>query len=44
MGSVTRFSDAEQAAAWANDSGYGKDMSLYALEDYTVPRHVMVKL
>lgn len=25
-------------------SGYGKDLSLYALEDYTVPRHVMVKL
>jgi len=25
-------------------SGYGKDMSLYALEDYTVVRHVMVKL
>jgi aminobutyraldehyde dehydrogenase len=24
-------------------SGYGKDLSLYALEDYTVPRHVMVK-
>jgi aminobutyraldehyde dehydrogenase len=25
-------------------SGYGKDMSVYALEDYTVARHVMVKL
>ncbi len=24
-------------------SGYGKDMSAYALEDYTVPRHVMIK-
>ncbi len=24
-------------------SGYGKDMSVYALEDYTVARHVMVK-
>jgi aminobutyraldehyde dehydrogenase len=23
-------------------SGYGKDMSLYALEDYTVARHVMI--
>lgn len=25
-------------------SGYGKDMSMYALEDYTAVRHVMVKL
>jgi aminobutyraldehyde dehydrogenase len=89
--SVTRFSDVEEAIAWANDSrlrprllgvdpdvgramgtaarlqygctwinthfmltvnemphgglkqsGYGKDMSLYALEDYTAVRHVMV--
>jgi aminobutyraldehyde dehydrogenase len=25
-------------------SGYGKDMSAYALEDYTVIRHVMINL
>jgi aminobutyraldehyde dehydrogenase len=25
-------------------SGYGKDLSVYALEDYTVTRHVMVRL
>ena len=25
-------------------SGYGKDMSMYALEDYSVARHVMLKL
>jgi aminobutyraldehyde dehydrogenase len=24
-------------------SGYGKDLSMYALEDYSVVRHVMVK-
>jgi aminobutyraldehyde dehydrogenase len=24
-------------------SGYGKDLSAYALEDYTAVRHVMVK-
>jgi aminobutyraldehyde dehydrogenase len=25
-------------------SGYGKDLSVLALEDYTIPRHVMIKL
>jgi aminobutyraldehyde dehydrogenase len=25
-------------------SGYGKDLSMYALEDYTIARHVMVKV
>jgi len=26
------------------ESGYGKDMSMYSVEDYTVVKHVMVNL
>ena len=25
-------------------SGYGKDLSIHSLEDYTVPRHIMLKI
>jgi aminobutyraldehyde dehydrogenase len=34
----------EMPHAGMKRSGYGKDPSLYALEDYTAARHVMVKL
>ena len=26
------------------ESGYGKDQSMYAIEDYTVVKHVMLKI
>ena len=41
----TRFMLAnEMPHGGLKQSGYGKDLSLYALEDYTVPRHIMIKL
>jgi aminobutyraldehyde dehydrogenase len=40
---ISRFMLAnEMPHGGMKQSGYGKDMSLYALEDYTVARHVMV--
>jgi len=35
---------AEMPHGGLKQSGYGKDMSMYALEDYTVIKHVMAKL
>jgi aminobutyraldehyde dehydrogenase len=35
---------AEMPHGGLKSSGYGKDLSMLALEDYTVARHVMVKL
>jgi aminobutyraldehyde dehydrogenase len=34
---------AEMPHGGFKSSGYGKDLSMYALEDYTVPRHIMIK-
>ncbi len=34
----------EMSHGGVKNSGYGKDMSIHALEDYTIARHVMVKL
>jgi acyl-CoA reductase-like NAD-dependent aldehyde dehydrogenase len=36
--------DSEMPHGGLKRSGYGKDLSMYALEDYTVVRHVMAKL
>jgi 1-pyrroline dehydrogenase len=35
---------AEMPHGGFKQSGYGKDLSMYALEDYTIAKHVMVKL
>jgi ABC-type spermidine/putrescine transport system permease subunit II len=37
---VTTFTAGQQQTL--KQSGYGKDMSLYALEDYTAVRHVTI--
>jgi aminobutyraldehyde dehydrogenase len=42
--SDTGTADSEMPHGGLKQSGYGKDLSMYALEDYTVARHVMVKL
>jgi aminobutyraldehyde dehydrogenase len=38
------MSTSEMPHGGVKSSGYGKDLSTYALEDYTLVRHVMVKL
>ena len=35
---------AEMPHGGYKESGYGKDMSMYSLEDYTQIKHVMVSL
>jgi len=35
--------DDEMPHGGLKSSGYGKDMSMYALEDYTVARHIMAR-
>ena len=37
-----RRADRAMPHGGVKQSGYGKDMSIYGLEDYTVVRHVMV--
>ena len=43
LGQLPFHAGQRDAARRLKQSGYGKDMSIYALEDYTVVRHVMVK-
>ena len=40
---TTSRSSSEMPHGGFKQSGYGKDMSIYALEDYTEIKHVMVK-
>ena len=35
---------ASASAGDARGAGYGKDMSSYSIEDYTVIKHVMAKI
>ena len=35
---------ASASACDARGAGYGKDMSSYSIEDYTVVKHAMVKI
>lgn len=42
--SLGSYASCEMPHGGLKASGYGKDLSMYALEDYTVARHIMVTL
>jgi acyl-CoA reductase-like NAD-dependent aldehyde dehydrogenase len=41
---IAEVPEGSQADGGFKESGYGKDMSVYSLEDYTQIKHVMAKL
>ena len=44
LGKYALYAGERDAVRWHEKTGYCKDMSMYAIEDYSAVRHVMVKL